>query len=666
VSSANGKRPLPALGVLEWFEPGEHDRVERVLAALRELRIDRLRTGLSWAAWHAPGGCEWYDWLLPRLAQEVEVLPCVTYTPPSLGIVPRTSSPPRRPRDYADFLDVVLTRHGRWFDAVELWNEPNSRSEWDWTLDRSWLAFSEMVGAAAYWAKQRGWRTVLGGVSPIDPGWLELMRERGVLEWIDVVGVHGFPGTWEPTWDGWQRQLEPVRAVVGDGVPVWITEVGYSTWRHEEVGQLRTLLDALDAPVERVYWYAAEDLAETRPAITRFHEDVREYHFGLRTAQNRPKLLARLLADGGLPAVRETVRLAARRPRAQRPVALVTGGAGFIGTNLAERLVLDGHRVRILDSLARPGVEGNLRWLVGRHGDHVDVELADVRDGLAVARAVEGADQVFHFAAQVAVTTSVDDPRDDFDVNLGGTLNLLEALRRRPDPPPLVFTSTNKVYGTLPDLPLERHRDRWEPADDALRRHGLDELRPLEFCTPYGCSKGGADQYVLDYAKTYGLPATVFRMSCVYGPHQHGTEDQGWVAHFLIRALAGRPITVYGDGAQVRDLLFVDDLVRAFLLARDSIERLAGLPFNVGGGGDNAVSLIEVLDLIAEVVGERPRVRHADERVGDQRYYVADSRRLRDVTGWEPLVGVEEGIAELASWLRAEAGQDRLRRVAAR
>jgi CDP-paratose 2-epimerase len=656
VSGSNGRPPTPILGVLEWFEPNEHERVERVLAGLRELGIEHLRTGLSWAGWHVDGGRQWYDWLLPRLASEVEVLPCIGYTPPSLGLVPRSSSPPRRPRDYADFVDTALTRYGRHFEAVELWNEPNSRAEWDWTLDPSWELFAEMAGAAAHWAKHRGWRTVLGGMSPIDPGWLALMVERGVVEWIDVVGVHGFPGTWEPSWDSWGRHVEDVRAVLPAGKRIWITEVGYSTWRHDELGQLRTLLDALTAPVERVYWYAAEDLAEERSTIERFHEDEREYHFGLRTVQGRPKLLSRMLAGGDVPAVRETALLASRRRPSRRPVALVTGGAGFVGTNLADRLLLEGHRVRVLDSLRRPGVERNLHWLVGRHGDRVEVEVADIRDRFAVRRAVDGADQVFHFAAQVAVTTSVDDPAGDFDVNLGGAVNLLEALRQRPEPPPLVFTSTNKVYGALADLPLTRRGDRWEPVDDELRGHGLDETRPLEFSTPYGCSKGGADQYVLDYAKTFGLPATVFRMSCIYGPHQHGTEDQGWVAHFLIRALTGQPITLYGDGAQVRDLLFVDDLVQALLRARDGIDRLAGLPFNIGGGGENAVSLLEVLDLIAAALGERPRVRFADERVGDQRYYVADSRRLRAATGWRPLVGVEEGVVELASWLRAQKG----------
>jgi CDP-paratose 2-epimerase len=311
--------------------------------------------------------------------------------------------------------------------------------------------------------------------------------------------------------------------------------------------------------------------------------------------------------------------------------------------------------VRILDNLSRPGVERNLRWLRERHEGRVEVHIADVRDRLAVQRAVAGADQVFHFAAQVAVTTSLDDPRTDFDVNAGGTFNLLEALRGLDEPPPLLFTSTNKVYGTLPDVPLERHGEHWEPRHPELRVHGLDESLPLDFCTPYGCSKGAADQYVLDHAKSYGLPAAVFRMSCIYGPHQHGTEDQGWVAHFLLRALAGETITIYGDGAQVRDVLWVEDLVDALLRARDGIDELAGLAFNVGGGSDNAVSLLEVIELIADVHGSRPRVELAPARPGDQRYYVADTRRLEAATGWRQQVGVAEGVEELYRWLQGRS-----------
>lgn len=353
------------------------------------------------------------------------------------------------------------------------------------------------------------------------------------------------------------------------------------------------------------------------------------------------------------------------RRNGTRPVALVTGGAGFVGTNLAHRLVEDGHRVRVLDSLARPGVERNLLWLRETHGSAVEAHVADIRDRDAVRGALAGADQVFHFAAQVAVTTSLEDPDADFGVNLVGTHVLLEELRRLPEPPPLLFTSTNKVYGALSDLPLELVGDRWEPRDPALRESGLDEARPLDFCTPYGCSKGGADQYVLDYAKSYGLPAAVFRMSCIYGPHQHGTEDQGWVAHFLLRALWNDTITLYGDGRQVRDLLWVEDLVDAFVRARDRIDALAGQAFNVGGGPRNRASLVEVLELIREVSGRPGDVTFAPARQGDQRYYVADTRRLTAAVGWEPEMRVEPGVEELYRWLRSRS-HARVRVAAAR
>ena len=347
-------------------------------------------------------------------------------------------------------------------------------------------------------------------------------------------------------------------------------------------------------------------------------------------------------------------------------VALVTGGAGFVGTNLAARLVEDGYRVRILDSLVRGGVKQNVHWLVDTYGDRVEVQIADVRDRLAVRRALAGAEQVFHLAAQVAVTTSLIDPETDLTVNVNGTVNLLEELRRMEEPPPLVFTSTNKVYGTLADVRLERRDDRWQPADHQLLRDGIDERRPLDFCTPYGCSKGAADQYVLDYAKSFELPATVFRMSCVYGPHQHGNEDQGWVAHFLIRALADEPITIYGDGAQVRDLLFVDDLVEAVVLARDRIDEVSARAFNIGGGPENVVSLLDVLDLIAESEGRHPETAFSDDRPGDQRYYVSDTGRFANATGWRPVVGVREGVEQLHAWLRGGGRRLESRQVAAR
>jgi CDP-paratose 2-epimerase len=344
--------------------------------------------------------------------------------------------------------------------------------------------------------------------------------------------------------------------------------------------------------------------------------------------------------------------------RSGRLPTLITGGAGFIGTNLAARLLDDGGRVVLFDNLSRPGVERNVAWLEARYGDHVRLIRGDIRDAAAVREAVADAAQVFHFAAQVAVTTSLLDPIEDFEVNARGTLNLLEAIRARTTPPALVFTSTNKVYGGLDDVPLRVRGDRYEPEDAALAASGVSERRPLDFHSPYGCSKGAADQYVIDYARTYGLPAVVFRMSCIYGEHQCGTEDQGWVAHFLIRALEGEPITLYGDGKQVRDILFAADLVEAFLLAQREMGRLSAQAFNIGGGPGNTVSLLELLELIASLTGERPRTLMQDWRPGDQRYYVSDTHRFGAAAGWAPRVGVREGVTRLWRWLAADRQAD--------
>jgi len=356
----------------------------------------------------------------------------------------------------------------------------------------------------------------------------------------------------------------------------------------------------------------------------------------------------------------------ARDAGAERPV-LITGGSGFIGANVAHRLLSDGHPVLLLDSHARPGVERNLQWLRETHGDLVQIEVADVRDRDAVARCVGRARQVFHFAAQVAVTTSLVDPVHDFDVNAGGTLNVLEAMRALgpDDAPSLVFTSTNKVYGNCEDVALVTRGRRYEPADATLRGSGVSEARPLQFHSPYGCSKGTADQYVIDYAHSFGLRTAVFRMSCIYGPHQFGTEDQGWVAHFLIRALEGKPIVLYGDGMQVRDVLFVEDLVNAFLLAQSHIDEIAGQAFNIGGGPRNTTSLLELLDMIRDLHGERPAVRFDEWRTGDQRYYVSDTRRFGRATGWSPRVGVREGVEQLYEWLYTEHSRATTRPVAA-
>jgi CDP-paratose 2-epimerase len=337
--------------------------------------------------------------------------------------------------------------------------------------------------------------------------------------------------------------------------------------------------------------------------------------------------------------------------RAAEPVALITGGAGFIGSNLAQRLLEDGRRVLVFDNLSRAGVRNNLRILQERYPERLELEVADVRDQGAVSRAVERADEIYHLAAQVAVTTSLEAPLEDFEINARGTLNVLEATRRQRPAPPLIFTSTNKVYGALPDVALVRNGQRYVPVSQQVRDNGIAETRPLDFHSPYGCSKGAADQYVLDYARSYALPAVVFRMSCIYGPHQFGNEDQGWVAHFLIRAREHGPVTLFGDGCQVRDLLFIGDLVEAFVLARQKIDRVAGLPFNIGGGPRSTLSLLELIALLSERHELRVPAQFAAWRAGDQRYYVTDTRRFSAATGWRPRVSPSEGIDRLNDWL---------------
>jgi CDP-paratose 2-epimerase len=333
-----------------------------------------------------------------------------------------------------------------------------------------------------------------------------------------------------------------------------------------------------------------------------------------------------------------------------RPV-LVTGGAGFIGVNLADRLAREGYSVLIFDSLARPGVEDNLEWLKSSHTDKISFACCDVRDRAAIGEAVRDCRAVFHFAAQVAVTTSLVEPRFDFDVNVGGTLSLLESLRLNNPRAPLLFASTNKVYGNLGDVELECDDERYLPIEPRLRRYGVGEHRPLEFHTPYGCSKGAADQYVLDYARSFDLLTAVLRMSCIYGPHQMGTEDQGWVAHFVYRALSGEPITIYGDGCQVRDVLHVADAVEAYLAGWRKIGRVAGRAFNLGGGPANAVSLKRILRFIESRLGRPVKIEFADWRAGDQRYYVSDTRPVTAAFQLPAPKSWEQGVAELMTWI---------------
>ena len=325
---------------------------------------------------------------------------------------------------------------------------------------------------------------------------------------------------------------------------------------------------------------------------------------------------------------------------------LIVGGAGFIGSNLAHHLLTTTDaRVHVFDNLTRAGVHHNLEWLRKAAGNsgRLQVTISDIRNISMIERAVDCATEIYHFAAQVAVTTSLVDPRLDFEVNLAGTFNVLDAARKAGHQPFMLFTSTNKVYG---DLGLG------EPSVNQKRyfypeHRGISEIQPLDFHSPYGCSKGAADQYVHDYARIYGLPAVVFRMSCIAGPRQFGTEDQGWVAHLLYSALQRKPIVIYGDGRQVRDVLCVHDLVRAFDAVRQNIPVTAGQIYNVGGGPCNTVSLLELMDEIANLTGHRLEYVLEKVRPGDQRVYVTDYGKLRRHAGWEPRVDLRSTLALL-------------------
>ena len=333
--------------------------------------------------------------------------------------------------------------------------------------------------------------------------------------------------------------------------------------------------------------------------------------------------------------------------------SLVTGGIGFVGTNLADRLVRDGHEVILFDNVGRAGVEENLEWLRREHRDRVKFVKGDVRDFGAVENAMQGADAVFHLAAQVAVTTSITNPQEDFSINAQGTVNVLEAARRQNPMPIFLYTSTNKVYGGLEHYRVVDRPTRYEFEN---LPNGVPETCRLDFHSPYGCSKGAADQYVRDYQRIYGLPSIVFRMSCIYGPHQFGTEDQGWVAHFALTGLRGGNLTIYGDGKQVRDLLYVGDLVDLMSRARDQIKKTAGQVYNVGGGPSHTISVwAELEGPLREALGKLPPVEYGEFRPGDQRIYVSDIRKVQQELDWSPRVGITEGLRRMVkSW-----GKDR-------
>jgi CDP-paratose 2-epimerase len=337
-----------------------------------------------------------------------------------------------------------------------------------------------------------------------------------------------------------------------------------------------------------------------------------------------------------------------------RPV-LVTGGCGFLGCNIASTLADMGRTVVVADNLSRTGSQENASWLMQRYRGRVRIEVADTRNAGAMQKLVEQVSAVMHLAAQVAVTTSMEDPVQDFEINARGTLNLLEAVRRYNPEAPLIFASTNKVYGRLfEDDGVSHASGRYVPSEAHLRL-GVSEDAALDLHSPYGCSKGTADQYVRDYARVFGLRTLVLRMSCIYGPRQFGNEDQGWIAHFLLQAIRNQPIIIYGDGYQVRDALFVQDAVDAWINALDGIDKVRGRIFNLGGGPANAVSLREMIALIGELRGRKPDCRFAEWRPGDQPWYISDTGAISRALGWQPRTAVPDGLRALNRWLDSRA-----------
>ncbi|MBT3389381.1 MAG: NAD-dependent epimerase/dehydratase family protein [Chloroflexi bacterium] len=330
---------------------------------------------------------------------------------------------------------------------------------------------------------------------------------------------------------------------------------------------------------------------------------------------------------------------------------LVTGGAGFIGSNYVNRLLRRGERVTVFDNLSRAGAKLNLNWLQSTHGvGSFFLVAADVGDVESLKDAARGVDVIVHLAGQVAVTSSVLDPRKDFLDNALGTFNLLEAARLSGRLPAVLYASTNKVYGGMDDTTVREAATCYAYAD---LPHGVPETQPLDFHSPYGCSKGAGDQYVRDYARIYELPTVVLRQSCIYGLRQFGIEDQGWVAWFVIAALLGKPITIYGDGKQVRDVLFIEDLLDAYDAAIANIATASGQVYNIGGGPQNTLSIwAEFGPLLENLLGAKIPIARADWRPGDQRVYVSDIRKAERELGWQPKVSVEQGVRRLFSWVQ--------------
>jgi len=614
-------------GVSVRLPPGRYSAAERSLDSAAAAGISRLRLQIQLDDWHLPGGRNWFRWLTLRAREQFQVVAALAR--PAMDT--RDGPPPvwtQQPDVFGQFVTQALTQLGGNCEWLEL-SDPLGSSSWP-DISRESASLLAGLGIPA------DCRLCLGGL-PLNRTWLERALEQGLFNSFQALAFRsaGDVGNWAGNWRQGLAAARTARRQSGQE-QLWLTpdQLGASSGTSAMGQELAACSQLLESSVDQIYLPACADTQR----IT-----------------GNPDLVSRIRRSGGNPALqtarpRRQIHTLAARPEAD----LVIGGAGFIGSNLAARLAAANRQVVVLDNLSRPGTELNAAWLSKCYPDTIRMVLADIRDFDAVYDAVSGARRVFHLAGQVAVTTSLDQPHLDQSINTLGTINVLEAVRRCSPPPLTVFTSTNKVYGSLADIPL-RHTPRgYEPTDAGVRSSGIGEDRTLSFCSPYGCSKGAADQYVLDYAGTFGLPTAVLRMSCIYGPRQFGNEDQGWVAHFMRQMLDNQPITIYGDGFQVRDLLFVEDLINALLDVADHLPTHKGQAFNVGGGPFSSISLRGLLDRLAAMHGPMPPVRMRHWRPADQRYYVSDTSRLHALTGWQPTVNLQHGLKLLYTWMQQE------------
>jgi CDP-paratose 2-epimerase len=630
--AVSGKRAR--CGISEWFVAGEYQQAEQLFDDICMVGLRDIRLVVTLEQWNNPKERAWCRWLIAKAAECFEVVIAMHRLPPYLS---HQLSPAwaHEFSIYQQFLKEVCGEMGDRVQWLEL-ADPLGVSAWPDVSPKSIDLLSNLALESAP-------NICLGGLI-LDAQWLILAHRQGLFAGAGVQAL-SFRQFSQADWaDEFSKVAEILSAK--QALECWLAPDQLSS---KVDGHIGLLLEEwgilLNSPAERVYLNLAPVPIEGQ----------RQQGRGLRTADGRPALLGRLLQRGGAPEVREVATWARRGVRSRsRDCELIVGGAGFIGCNVAARLATMGHQVVVFDNLTRPGTERNLEWLYQQFPDRIEVLLADVRDRDAVQYAVQRAGRIFHFAAQVAVTTSLKQPLFDHEVNTLGTLNILEEARRQQHPPSIVFTSTNKVYGGLEDVELQTTPLGYAPVDATIRTCGIDESRPLKFCSPYGCSKGAAEQYVLDYARTFGLPATVLRMSCIYGPRQFGNEDQGWVAHFIHQVITGAPITFYGDGLQVRDVLYIDDLVEAMLAAINHLPAIAGEAFNMGGGPHNVLSLRGLTKQLAILHHSVPVVEMKDWRSSDQRYYVSDTSKFHQATGWRPSVGYQEGIRRLYEWMRQE------------